>query len=63
MNELKTKKIHCPYCREKISVALDCSIEHQQYIEDCQVCCRPITFNVSIGPDSEITVAVSHENE
>jgi len=63
MNELKTKKILCPYCGEKISVLLDCSVEHQQYIEDCQVCCRPITFDVSIGPDNDITVAVSHENE
>ena len=63
MNELKTQKILCAYCGEKISVLLDCSVEHQQYIEDCQVCCRPITFDVSIGPDNDITVAVSHENE
>jgi hypothetical protein len=21
---------------------IDCSIDHQQYIEDCEVCCRPI---------------------
>ncbi|MCM8569335.1 CPXCG motif-containing cysteine-rich protein [Gramella jeungdoensis] len=37
----------CPYCWEEISVLLDPSISHQTYIEDCEVCCRPIEFHVS----------------
>ena len=37
----------CPYCWEEISVLLDPSISHQTYIEDCEVCCRPIEFKVS----------------
>ena len=32
----------CPYCWEKISMILDLSVEEQSYIEDCEVCCRPI---------------------
>ena len=36
----------CPYCWEKISVLLDPSIPKQTYIEDCEVCCNPIHFNV-----------------
>jgi len=32
----------CPYCWEKISFLIDTSIEEDSYIEDCQVCCRPI---------------------
>jgi hypothetical protein len=33
----------CPYCHQNISVILDLSIEgSQEYIEDCEVCCRPI---------------------
>jgi len=63
MNELKTREILCPYCGEKISVFLDCSVEHQQYIEDCQVCCRPIIFDVSVGIDEEVLVTVTSENE
>jgi len=42
MNELE-RFFKCPYCREKISILLDLSVEGQQvYIEDCEVCCRPI---------------------
>jgi len=32
----------CPYCWERISMVLDPQEEESDYIEDCQVCCRPI---------------------
>jgi transcription elongation factor Elf1 len=32
----------CPYCWQRISVILDLSIDQQSYIEDCEVCCRPM---------------------
>lgn len=32
----------CPYCWEEISMLLDSSVPKQIYIEDCEVCCRPI---------------------
>jgi len=32
----------CPYCWERISMILDSSEENSDYIEDCEVCCRPI---------------------
>ncbi|TNE49961.1 MAG: CPXCG motif-containing cysteine-rich protein [Deltaproteobacteria bacterium] len=33
----------CPYCWETISMVLDASVKDtQQYVEDCEVCCRPI---------------------
>ena len=32
----------CPYCWERISMVLDPSEEESDYIEDCEVCCRPI---------------------
>jgi len=37
----------CPYCWEEISVLLDPSVTRQTYIEDCEVCCRPIEFQVA----------------
>ena len=34
--------VYCPYCGEANEVALDPgSGAQQEYIEDCQVCCRP----------------------
>ncbi len=32
----------CPYCWETISMLIDTSVSSQTYIEDCEVCCRPI---------------------
>ncbi len=63
MNELIEWTVSCPYCGEKIDVLLDGSIPEQSYIEDCQVCCRPINFNVSIEADGGISVIVTSENE
>jgi hypothetical protein len=41
----------CPYCGEEISMVLDTSVTRQTYIEDCEVCCRPIevTYVVEDG--------------
>ena len=63
MNELKERTIQCPYCGENISVLLDCSVPQQNYSEDCQVCCRPINFDVAVAADSSVDVFVSNENE
>jgi transcription elongation factor Elf1 len=35
----------CPYCWEQISVLLDLSVESQSYVEDCEVCCNPISIS------------------
>ena len=34
----------CPYCWQQISMVLDTSVKGQTYVEDCEVCCRPIEF-------------------
>ena len=47
MTGLQFDTIQCPYCGETIEVAIDCSVEHQQYVEDCSVCCRPITITAT----------------
>lgn len=44
----------CPYCWETISMLIDTSIEDQQYIEDCEVCCNPIQLTISVF-EGEIT--------
>jgi hypothetical protein len=63
MNTLFENDIHCPYCGELISVLIDCSVDEQEYIEDCQVCCRPIIFKVQSMGDGDPLVTVLDENE
>lgn len=36
------REIGCPFCAETITLLVDTSAGSQDYIEDCQVCCRPI---------------------
>ncbi len=41
MHELE-HRFQCPYCWQSISMVLDPTGLQQEYIEDCEVCCRPI---------------------
>ncbi|MDX2368708.1 MAG: CPXCG motif-containing cysteine-rich protein [Colwellia sp.] len=63
MNQLTEKSIACPYCGETIDVLIDSADLDQQYIEDCQVCCRPISFLVSERVNGELAVSVYSEDE
>jgi hypothetical protein len=63
VNGLNERSIGCPYCGEAITVLLDLSVPEQEYIEDCQVCCRPIVFLVFVADDGEASVSVRSEDE
>ena len=63
MNELSEYGLHCPYCDATITVLVDGSIESQTYVEDCEVCCRPIVLAVSIAADGTVQVHPGIENE
>ena len=63
MHELSEHAIYCPYCGESIDVLIDSTDAFEEYIEDCQVCCRPITFKVSQSNNGETSVEVFSEND
>lgn len=63
INQLSEKTIGCPYCGESIKVLIDTSELQQQYIEDCQVCCKPINFIISANLEGELIVSVYSEDE
>jgi len=62
MNILNTKRIQCPYCGELFDIVVDCSVQHQCYIEDCEVCCRPINMDVTISVDCNVHIVATHED-
>lgn len=43
----ETVEVSCPYCGETIAIVLDLSVDEQSYIEDCSVCCQPMTISYS----------------
>jgi hypothetical protein len=53
----------CPYCGEPNEVGIDPGGgAAQDYVEDCQVCCRPWRVLVSYGADGEAHVTL-HTND
>ena len=53
MDSSQSVEIQCPYCGEDIELAVDCSVRRQIYVEDCAVCCRPITITL-VSADGEV---------
>lgn len=50
----------CPYCWEQISMLIDVSQNHQNYIEDCEICCNPI--QISVVTEHQEIVSFQAEN-
>ncbi len=53
--------LRCPWCGERYDTAVDASAGDQQYVEDCQVCCRPIVLQVDVDDAGEASLAASRE--
>jgi hypothetical protein len=48
MTPLETIEVNCPYCGQRYDTVVDCSAGEQEYVEDCEICCRPILFRLSV---------------
>ena len=62
MELIRELKEFCPYCGEQIGFLVDCSIDSQSYVEDCQVCCQPILVTVHIEAGSILDLKLQQEN-
>ncbi len=63
MNLLLSAHIDCPYCGEPLELVLDTSLPQQTYIEDCAVCCRPITLQLTCAPGQLLDLSARREDE
>ena len=51
--------VECPYCGESNEISLDPgSGNDQEYVEDCQVCCRPWLMHVRYLRDGSAEIEV-----
>ena len=46
--------VQCPYCGERLETRVDLTTDEAAYIEDCQVCCRPIEFGIERGAEGAL---------
>ncbi len=63
MNQVVEVGVQCPYCWEAITLLVDASIESQAYVEDCEVCCRPIDFEIEVDEENQIRVNALSQQE
>jgi len=40
--------VQCPYCGERLETRVDLTAGEREYIEDCEVCCRPIELGIEL---------------
>ena len=51
--------IHCPHCGEAVEITLDAGGGSvQEYVEDCEVCCRPWQLTVTFDVDGRAEVEI-----
>ena len=55
--------VDCPYCGEEIELLIDASAGDQDYIEDCQVCCKPINVSIRFDSEGDASVSVRSDDE
>lgn len=40
--------IQCPWCGERLDVRVDVTAGEREYVDDCEVCCRPMELAVEL---------------
>lgn len=60
---LENATIQCPYCWQEIEIEIDCTLQNQEYIENCQICCKPITLKITTNENAPPTIETLTEND
>lgn len=47
-------ELQCPWCAEPYGSMLDLTDASRSYIEDCQICCRPIEVQLEVSERGEL---------
>ena len=56
-------RVDCPYCGESYDTTVDLSAGDQMYVEDCAVCCRPITLVLEVADDDGFTLVARRDQD
>jgi hypothetical protein len=54
MLEIMETLVACPACGEPTAITLDDESGRQTFIQDCDVCCRPMQIRARITDDGEL---------
>ncbi len=62
MKSIETVSVPCPYCGEIMELQIDCVDSDLEFMEDCPVCCKPVTITVTLT-DSGIASVVGRPED
>ncbi len=61
MDLIAQTEIRCPHCGQTFSLEVDTSEGEQILVEDCNICCRPMTLTIRSEPGTVLDVTISDE--
>jgi hypothetical protein len=63
MNITESAEVQCPYCGAAFTIVVDMLEGMQEFVEDCSVCCRPVSVSVTVDDDGIIHAEAHGEDE
>lgn len=63
MNVSDDVDVQCPYCGSLFTVAVESYDFRQEFVEDCAVCCRPLTIVMTFDEEGTAHAEVHGEDE
>tara|TARA_B100000900_G_scaffold407060_1_gene419118 strand:+ start:1846 stop:2028 length:183 start_codon:yes stop_codon:yes gene_type:complete len=49
----------CPHCWEEQLKMIDPSVDEQNFIEDCEVCCNPLEFKIILKNNDVLSFSIT----
>jgi len=56
MNLVEDVDVQCPFCGESFALTVDTTQGNHSTVEDCVVCCRPISWQIECEPGEVLAV-------
>ncbi len=56
---IEETQVQCPYCGSSNVVDVDVQANSQQYVTDCDICCRPMEIRIEIKDGEILSLDVS----
>lgn len=53
-----SETFQCPFCGQRTSLSVDTSVGDQEFVTDCEVCCRPVQVRIQCEPGEVLSVKV-----
>ncbi|MDZ7828383.1 MAG: CPXCG motif-containing cysteine-rich protein [Halofilum sp. (in: g-proteobacteria)] len=60
---LDERAVECPCCGARFTALVDASEGDCEYIQDCEICCRPLRFTLRTDATGAVELRVRREDD